>query len=205
MAAGLSVAAIALPVGIAYAELAGVPAAIGIYAAIFPLVPYAAVGSSRQLILGPDAATCIMVGGQPRTAGARRPGTLPGAPAGADVDHRRALRLAGLARLGFFANFLSQPILTGYLNGVAIVIIVGQLPKLLGYPSEADEVLPRLLELASDSTNRIGRRRRSGLSPPRRAWWHCAGLLPDCRRPCWWSRQGSPPWRPSTSGAGASP
>ena len=54
--------------------------------------------------------------------------------------------VAGLGRLGFFASLLSQPILTGYLNGIAIVIIVGQLPKLLGYPSEADEVLPQLLE-----------------------------------------------------------
>ena len=61
LAAGLSVAAIGLPVGIAYAELAGVPAVIGIYSAIFPLVPYALFGSSRQLMVGPDAATCIMV------------------------------------------------------------------------------------------------------------------------------------------------
>src|SRR3954452_7011751 len=148
LAAGLSGAAIALPVGIAYAELAGVPAGTGIYAAIFPLVPYALFGSSRQLILGPDAATCIMVAASL-------------APL-AQGDPQRYLALlpvltlitgvlylaAGLARLGFFASLLSQPILTGYLNGIAVVIIVGQLPKLLGYPSEADEVLPRLLELA---------------------------------------------------------
>ena len=61
LAAGLSVAAIGLPVGIAYAELAGVPAVIGIYSAIFPLLAYAMFGSSRQLMVGPDAATCIMV------------------------------------------------------------------------------------------------------------------------------------------------
>jgi MFS superfamily sulfate permease-like transporter len=61
VAAGLSVAAIALPVGIAYAELIGVPAEIGIYAVIFPLLAYALFGSSRQLSIGPDAATCIMV------------------------------------------------------------------------------------------------------------------------------------------------
>jgi MFS superfamily sulfate permease-like transporter len=61
VAAGLSVAAIALPVGIAYADLTGVPAALGIYSAIFPLLAYALFGSSRQLIIGPDAATCIMV------------------------------------------------------------------------------------------------------------------------------------------------
>jgi len=59
--AGLSVAAVALPVGIAYSEIAGVPAVIGMYAAIFPLFAYALFGSSRQLITGPDAATCMMM------------------------------------------------------------------------------------------------------------------------------------------------
>jgi MFS superfamily sulfate permease-like transporter len=61
LAAGMSVAAVALPVGIAYASLAGVPAQAGIYAATFPLFAYALFGSSRQLMIGPDAATCIMV------------------------------------------------------------------------------------------------------------------------------------------------
>jgi MFS superfamily sulfate permease-like transporter len=61
LVAGLSVAAIALPVGIAYADLAGVPAVIGMYSAIFPLLAYALFGSSRQLMTGPDAATCIIV------------------------------------------------------------------------------------------------------------------------------------------------
>ena len=61
MLAGLSVAAIALPVGLAYAELVGVPAIIGIYSAIFPLFAYALFGSSRQLIVGLDAATCLLV------------------------------------------------------------------------------------------------------------------------------------------------
>ena len=146
MAAGLSVAAIGLPVGIAYAELTGVPAAIGIYAAIFPLVPYALFGSSRQLILGPDAATCIMVAASlaPLAQGdpARYLALLPVLTLITSVLYI----MAGLGRLGFLASLLSQPILTGYLNGIAIVIIVGQLPKLLGLPSEADEVLPQLLE-----------------------------------------------------------
>lgn len=144
--AGLSVAAIALPVGIAYADLAGVPAALGIYSALFPLFAYALFGSSRQLIVGPDAATCIMV--------AASLGPL----AHGDAERYLALLpvltlmtgglyiLAGFCRLGFLASFLSQPILTGYLNGIALVIMAGQLPKLLGYPSEAQEVLPRLSE-----------------------------------------------------------
>ena len=152
VAAGLSVAAIALPVGIAYAELAGAPAAVGIYAAIFPLVPYALLGSSRQLILGPDAATCIMVAASLAPLAQGDPTRFLALMPVLTLITGALYVLAAIGRLGFFASFLSQPILTGYLNGVAVVIIVGQLPKLLGYPSEAGEVLPRLLEL----TRRFG-------------------------------------------------
>ena len=146
IAAGLSVAAIALPVGIAYADLAGVPPVIGMYSAIFPLFAYALFGSSRQLMTGPDAATCIIV--------AASLGPL----SGGDPERYMALLvaltlmtgvlyvLAGTARLGFIANFLSQPILTGYLNGIALLIVVGQLPKLFGYPAAEDEFFEKILE-----------------------------------------------------------
>jgi high affinity sulfate transporter 1 len=146
LGAGLSVAAIALPVGIAYADLAGVPAVIGMYSAIFPLLAYALFGSSRQLMTGPDAATCIIV--------AASLGPL----AGGDPERYLTLMvmltlmtgvmfvLAGWSRLGFIANFLSQPILTGYLNGIALIIIAGQLQKLFGYSGEAEEFFPKLIE-----------------------------------------------------------
>jgi len=146
IAAGLSVAAIALPVGIAYADLAGVPPVIGMYSAIFPLFAYALFGSSRQLMTGPDAATCIIVA------------AALGPLAGGDPERYAALLvaltlmtgllylLAGVSRLGFIANFLSQPILTGYLNGIALLIIVGQLPKLLGYPAIEEEFFRKILE-----------------------------------------------------------
>jgi high affinity sulfate transporter 1 len=146
LGAGLSVAAIALPVGIAYADLAGVPAVIGMYSAIFPLLAYVLFGSSRQLMTGPDAATCIIV--------AASLGPL----AGGDPERYLALMViltlitgilyvvAGLSRLGFIANFLSQPILTGYLNGIALIIIAGQLQKLFGYSGEAEEFFPKLTE-----------------------------------------------------------
>ena len=145
--AGVSVAAIALPVGLAYAELAGVPAIIGIYSAIFPLLAYALFGSSRQLIVGPDAATCLLVaaslaplaGGDPE----RYLAMLPVFTLMAGVLYL----VAGAARLGFIASFLSQPILTGYLNGIALIILLGQLPKLLGYPSAAREFVPQLQEV----------------------------------------------------------
>lgn len=146
IAAGLSVAAVALPVGIAYAELARVPPVIGIYAAIFPLFAYALFGSSRQLMIGPDAATCIMLA------------AALGPLAGGDADHYRALVIVmtlivggiyvimGLARLGFIAGFLSLPILVGYLNGIALLIIVGQMGKLLGVSLVASDFFPKLLE-----------------------------------------------------------
>jgi MFS superfamily sulfate permease-like transporter len=146
IAAGLSVAAIALPVGIAYSDLAGVPAVIGIYSAIFPLLAYALFGSSRQLMTGPDAATCIIV--------AASLGPL----AGGDPRQYLALMvmltlvtgvlylIGGIARVGFIANFLSQPILAGYLNGIALIILIGQLPKLFGYTGTAGETFSRLVE-----------------------------------------------------------
>lgn len=145
--AGLSVAAIALPVGIAYAELAGVPTVVGIYSAIFPLLAYAIFGSSRQLMVGPDAATCIMVAGS------------LGALAGGDPDRYLAMMLVltlmtgvvyvigGFLKLGFIANFLSHPILVGFLNGIALLIIIGQLPKLLGFQSEGGDVFGKVAEL----------------------------------------------------------
>ncbi|MEH6361324.1 MAG: SulP family inorganic anion transporter [Amylibacter sp.] len=144
--AGLSVAAIALPIGIAYAELAGVPVVVGMYSAIFPLLAYALFGSSRQLMVGPDAATCIMVAGS------------IGHLAGGDPEKYLALMvlltlmtgtlfiIGGIAKLGFIANFLSQPVLVGFLNGVALLIIVGQFPKLFGYTSYTSGFFPKLLE-----------------------------------------------------------
>jgi sulfate permease, SulP family len=147
VAAGLSVAAIALPVGIAYADLAGVPPVIGMYSAIFPLFAYALFASSRQLMTGPDAATCILV--------AATLAPLANGDAAVYASLLLALTimsgvfyvLAGAGRLGFMANFLSQPILTGYLNGIALLIIVGQLPKLFGYSGSSPDFLGKVLEL----------------------------------------------------------
>ena len=146
VAAGLSVAAVALPVGIAYADLAGVPAVIGMYAAIFPLFAYALFGSARQRMVGPDAATCMMMA------------AALGPLAGGDAERYLTLVVVmtltvglvylvmGSARLGFIANFLSLPILVGFLNGVALIIIVGQLGKLFGIAVESSEFFPKLVE-----------------------------------------------------------
>ena len=132
--AGVSVAAVAVPIAIAYSQLAGVPPVFGLYASILPLVAYAVFGSSRQLIMAPDAATCAIVAAV----------VLP--LAGGDTTRYISLSMtlamltgvfcivAGFARLGFLTNFLARPILAGYLNGIAICIITGQLGKLFGFP-----------------------------------------------------------------------
>ena len=149
LAAGLSVAAIALPVGIAYAQLAGFNPAVGLYASILPPVAYALFGTSRQLIVGPDAATCAIV------AAAVAP------LAGGDDALYLSLTLtltfftgllcigASFLRLGALADFLSKPILVGFMNGVALSILLGQIGKLFGFGIDAGGILPRLFEFVS--------------------------------------------------------
>ncbi len=148
LVAGLSIAAVALPMGIALAEVTRVPAVFGIYAAIFPLFAYALFGSSRMVIVGPDSATCVVVAAS----------LVP--LSGGDPQRQLALMvvlslitgvlliIGAVLRLGFVASFLSQPILTGFLNGVALVMIAGQLKTLCGYSGNARGFVLRLVEFA---------------------------------------------------------
>lgn len=107
--AGLSVAAIQIPTAIAYANLAGLPPLAGLYAAILPLVAYALLGSSRQLIVGPDSATCAMI------AAALAPLAVAGTQHYNDMSMLLAIMvgllsiLGGIMRLGFIADFLRVP------------------------------------------------------------------------------------------------
>lgn len=131
--AGVSVAAVALPIAIAYSQLAGVPPVYGLYASLLPLLAYAVFGSSRQLIMAPDAATCAII------AAVVAPLALHDASRYLALTSALAIIagvfciVAGFARLGFLTNFLARPILTGYLNGIAICIISGQLGPLFGF------------------------------------------------------------------------
>ena len=126
-------AAVALPIAIAYSQLAGVPPVYGLYASLLPLVAYTLFGSSRQLIIAPDAATCAIVAAVVAPLAAQDPGRyLSLTPALAMIAGVFCIA-AGLARLGFLTNFLARPILTGYLNGIAICIITGQLGALFGF------------------------------------------------------------------------
>ena len=145
--AGLAVAAVAVPVGIAYAGLAGFRPEIGLYSSLLPLLAYAIFGSSRQLIVGPDAATCAVI------AAAVAPLAAGDEVAYASLSAMLAL-LTGLIciaasflRLGALADFLSRPILVGFLNGVALSIILGQADKILGFAVFESGTLPRLVEI----------------------------------------------------------
>ena len=145
--AGLAVAAVALPVGIAYAGLAGFRPEVGLYSSILPLVAYAIFGTSRQLIVGPDAATCALVAASVAPLAAGDQSTY------ASLSVMLAL-LAGLLciaasflRLGGLADFLSRPILVGFLNGVALSIILGQADKIFGFPVVETGIIPRIVEI----------------------------------------------------------
>jgi high affinity sulfate transporter 1 len=149
VAAGLSVAAVAVPVAIAYAQLAGFPPVVGLYASILPLVAYAALGTSRQLIVNPDAATCAMVAAivTPLAAGdALLYNTLAVSLA---VLTGVVCIIAGLFRLGFLADFLGKPVLVGFMNGIAISIVLGQIGKVFGFSIDSGRILPRLFEFVS--------------------------------------------------------
>jgi high affinity sulfate transporter 1 len=149
VAAGVSVAAVAIPTAIAYAELAGFPAVVGLYASILPLVVYAFLGSSRQLIVNPDAATCAMVAAIVAPLAAGDP-ALYTSLAGALAVLTGVISIAaGFARLGFLADFLGRPVLVGFMNGIAISIVLGQIGKVFGFVLESGGILPRLFEFLS--------------------------------------------------------
>jgi high affinity sulfate transporter 1 len=142
LVAGAVLAAILVPQGMAYAELAGLPAVTGLYTTIACLVGYAILGPSRVLVLGPDssisplilaAITPLLVTKDPATAVALA-GMLAVLVGLTEIG-------LGLGKLGFVADLLSKEVQVGYMNGLAITIIVGQLPKLLGFSTNADSFL----------------------------------------------------------------
>ena len=145
---GLVLTALLIPAGMGYAEAAGLPAYAGLYATIVPLLVYALVGPSKILVLGPDSSLAPLI------AAAIIPLTVTD-------DPEEALALAGILgvlvgvillvggylRLGFVTELLSKPIRLGYLNAIALIVIVGQLPKLLGFDVDADGVLTEIREI----------------------------------------------------------
>lgn len=146
--AGIVLATMLVPVGIAYAEASGVPGIYGLYATIVPLLAYALFGPSRILVLGPDSSLAAVIlgvvlplsGGDPARAVA-----LAGMMA---VVSGTVCIMAGAARLGFVTELLSKPIRYGYMNGIALTVLISQLPKLFGFSIEGAGPLRELWAMA---------------------------------------------------------
>ncbi len=153
--AGLVLASLLVPQGMAYAELAGLPAITGLYTSILCLVAYAIFGPSRILVLGPDSALGPMIAATvlPLVAANGDPNA---AVAYASV---LALMVGGLmlvgarAGLGFIADLLSKPTQIGYMNGLALTILIGQLPKLFGFSVTAEGLIGQLVAFAQGVAN----------------------------------------------------
>ena len=151
--AGLVLATMLVPVGIAYAVASGVPGIYGLYATIVPLLAYALFGPSRILVLGPDSSLAPVIlgvvfplsGGDPLRA-------LALASMMAIVSGIVCI-VAGLARLGFITELLSKPIRYGYMNGIALTVLISQLPKLFGFSIEGDGPLRELWAIAKAILN----------------------------------------------------
>ena len=143
--AGLSVAAIQIPIAIAYAQIVGLPPQYGLYACVLPMIVYALVGSSRQLMVGPDAATCAMIAGAVAPLAMGDPQRIVELSVIVTVLVGVMLIAAGLARAGFIASFFSRPILIGYLNGIGLSLIAGQLSKVVGFKIEGDGFILSLI------------------------------------------------------------
>src|SRR6478672_8021715 len=143
--AGLVLAAILVPQGMAYAELAGLPPVTGLYTTIACLVAYAVFGPSRVLVLGPDSSV------SPLILAAITPLFVVDDPGKAIVLAGMLALLVGLieiglgvAKLGFVADLLSSEVQVGYMNGLAITIVAGQLPKLFGFSTDADSFIDEI-------------------------------------------------------------
>ncbi len=144
LAAGITLGAVMVPVGLAFGTLAGVPLA-GLYAGMLPLIAYALFGSSRQLIIGPDASMAALVAISVAPLAAGDPGRLA-LLAGMLAILIGVICIAGaLLRLGFMADFLAKPVITGFMHGLALVIAVGQLPKLLGVAGGGETAVEQLV------------------------------------------------------------
>jgi high affinity sulfate transporter 1 len=147
VAAGLVLTSMLLPVGLAYAQASGLPGICGLYATIVPLLAYAVFGPSRILVLGPDSslAPLILAVVLPLSAGdTHRAVALAGVMA---IISGAVSIAAGLARLGFITELLSKPIRYGYMNGIALTVLLSQIPKLFGFSIQAGGPLRQLIAI----------------------------------------------------------
>jgi high affinity sulfate transporter 1 len=180
LVAGLVLTALLVPAGMGYAQASGLPPIYGLYATMVPLVVYAILGPSRILVLGPDSALSPLIAAA----------IIPAAAGNADDAVATAgllallsgglFMLAAIARFGFVADLLSKPVRYGYMNGIALTVFLSQLPKLFGFSTDAQGVLPEFRAFVRgvrDGDTNVAAL-LIGLS--------CLAVIYACRR--WWPR-----------------
>jgi SulP family sulfate permease len=145
--AGVSVCVVMIPSVIAYAGLMGLSPQYGLYAALVPLLVYPFFGSSRQMIVGPDIAISLLIASAVAPLAANDPAHAASLAATVAVLSGLLLLLGARARIGAIAEFLSKPVLVGYMTGAALILIASQLDKLFNIRLEHTDFFPRLAEL----------------------------------------------------------
>jgi high affinity sulfate transporter 1 len=147
--AGIVLTTMLVPVGIAYAVASGLPGVYGLYATIIPLIAYAVFGPSRILVLGPDSSLAPIILAVVVAQSAADPVRAVAIAGSMAIVSGLVCILAGVLKLGFITELLSKPIRYGYMNGIALMVLISQLPKLLGFSVEADGPLRSLLEIGT--------------------------------------------------------
>jgi high affinity sulfate transporter 1 len=139
--AGIVLTALLVPAGMGYAEASGLPAIYGLYATMVPLVVYALVGPSRILVLGPDSSLAPLIAAAILPLAAGNEAKVVALAGMLAILSGALCMLAGLARFGFIAELLSKPVRYGYMNGIALTVLLSQLPKLFGFSVDAEGVI----------------------------------------------------------------
>jgi high affinity sulfate transporter 1 len=141
LVAGLVLTALLVPAGMGYAEASGLPAIYGLYATIVPLIVYALLGPSRILVLGPDSSLAPLIAAAIVPLAAGNPDRAVALAGMLALMAGVLCVAAGLLRFGFITDVLSKPVRYGYMNGIALTVLVGQLPKLFGFSVDADSLI----------------------------------------------------------------
>ena len=180
--AGLVLTTMLVPVGIAYAVASGVPGIYGLYATIVPLLAYALFGPSRILVLGPDSSLAAVILAVVLPLSAGDPMRAVAVASMMAVVSGLVCILIGVMRLGFVTELLSKPIRYGYMNGIALTVLISQLPKLFGFSIDGAGPLRDVVQIArsrSWAARPTGRRSRS--APAR--WWRSCCSSPSSESP----------------------
>ncbi|HWS05641.1 MAG TPA: SulP family inorganic anion transporter [Burkholderiaceae bacterium] len=147
LVAGLVLTAILVPVGMGYAEASGLPAINGLYATILPLIAYAIFGPSRIMVLGPDSTLAAVIAALILPLAQRDPAHAVALAGMLALLSGACSVLIGFARLGLLADLLSKPIRIGFMNAIALTVLIGQLPKVFGFSVKADALPEKTLKL----------------------------------------------------------